>query len=328
VDGILGRRLGVFRICGNAKISSFPNNNPLADLFRASCSEEFELKSQKGKFGAKVLGGEYKTKCERLAASNNPNLLLMNYDLKSLAVVNLFIVPKHFFVREIIEERKPLAATARRAGWIGSKILLDRVPESGKIHIVQNGVIRPKDIVLAEWQKTLFLRDQSLEARGWLLDWEIVTGRLSLEIVNGKLRDMGQWISVSVPEWRRGAIRPRPAIDRRRAGTSRRVEEEVRSDRDRNPRRSLRSRHDRAGVRLPRPVAGRRRRRAGMADPPLGRCAARYPSDLFMIALVPGCPGLLLGAAVGAPAWRTHRWVGALLGAVIGFAPSSRDGCG
>ena len=31
----------------------------------------------------------------------------MNYDLKSLAVVNLFIVPKHFFVREIIEERKP-----------------------------------------------------------------------------------------------------------------------------------------------------------------------------------------------------------------------------
>ena len=33
--------------------------------------------------------GAYKTKCERLAASNNPNLLLMNYDLKSLSVVNL-----------------------------------------------------------------------------------------------------------------------------------------------------------------------------------------------------------------------------------------------
>jgi len=82
--------------CGNAKISSFPNNSPLADFFCTSCSEEFELKSQKGKFGAKVLDGEFKTKCERLAASNNPNLLLMNYDLKSRAVVNLFIVPKHF----------------------------------------------------------------------------------------------------------------------------------------------------------------------------------------------------------------------------------------
>jgi hypothetical protein len=156
--------------CGNAKLSTFPNNNPLADFFCASCSEQYELKSQKGKFGAKVLDGEFKTKCERLSASNNPNLFLMNYDLKSLAVVNLFIVPKHFFVREIIEERKPLKATARRAGWIGSKILLDRVPESGKIHIIQNSVVRPRELVLAEWQKTLFLRSESPETRGWLLD--------------------------------------------------------------------------------------------------------------------------------------------------------------
>src|SRR6202011_3270993 len=135
--------------CGNAKISAFPNNSPLADFFCTSCSEEFELKSQKDKFGAKVLDGEFKTKCARLAASNNPNLLLMNYDLKSLAVVNLFIVPKHFFVREIIEERKPLAATARRAGWIGSKILLDRVPQSGKVDIVPERLIRAQGVALS-----------------------------------------------------------------------------------------------------------------------------------------------------------------------------------
>jgi type II restriction enzyme len=134
--------------CGNTKMSQFPNNSPLADFLCGSCSEEFELKSQKSRFGAKVADGAYKTKCERLASSNNPNLLLMNYDVKSLSVINLLIVPKHFFVREIIEERKPLAATARRAGWIGSNIILSRVPESGKIHIVKSGVIRPKDIVL------------------------------------------------------------------------------------------------------------------------------------------------------------------------------------
>lgn len=156
--------------CGNAKMSQFPNNSPLADFLCGSCSEEFELKSQKGKFGAKVADGAYKTKCERLAASNNPNLLLMNYDIKSLSVVNLLIVPKHFFVREIIEERKPLASTARRAGWIGSNIILSRVPESGKIHIVKDRIVRSKDIVLEEWQKTLFLRSESPETRGWLLD--------------------------------------------------------------------------------------------------------------------------------------------------------------
>ncbi|NEW88601.1 restriction endonuclease [Rhodopseudomonas sp. WA056] len=156
--------------CGNQNISQFPNNSPLADFFCASCREEFELKSQKGKFGPTVADGAYKTKCERLTESNNPNLLLMNYDLKSLEVINLFIVPKHFFVREIIEARKPLAPTAKRAGWIGSNILLGRIPESGKIHIVQNRSIRPKDLVLEEWQKTLFLRQESLETKGWLLD--------------------------------------------------------------------------------------------------------------------------------------------------------------
>ncbi|PIT03010.1 restriction endonuclease DpnI [Bradyrhizobium nitroreducens] len=156
--------------CGSAEISQFPNNSPVADFRCTSCEEEFELKSQKRKFGPKVSDGAYKTKCERLTASNNPNLLLMNYDRTSLAVVNLFIVPKHFFVPEIIQERKPLATTARRAGWIGSNILLSKVPESGKIHIVQNGVIRAKEVVLEEWKKTLFLRDKSLEARGWLLD--------------------------------------------------------------------------------------------------------------------------------------------------------------
>jgi len=154
---------------GHPQLNPFPNNQPVADFFCSSCKEEFELKSKKGRFGSKLANGSFKTKCERLAASNNPNFFLMNYDLKALAVVNLFIVPKHFFVREIIEERKPLAITARRAGWIGSNILLSSIPDTGKIHIVQNGLIRSKKTVLAEWKRTLFLRRESQAARGWLL---------------------------------------------------------------------------------------------------------------------------------------------------------------
>src|SRR3972149_5319242 len=131
--------------CGNAKITSFPNNSPLADFFCGSCDEEYELKSQKGTFGSKVLDGAYQAKCVRLAADNNPSLFLLNYDLKNLSVTNLLLVPKHFFVREIIEERKPLAVTARRAGWIGSNILLNQIPASGKIYIVRNGLLQPKE---------------------------------------------------------------------------------------------------------------------------------------------------------------------------------------
>src|SRR5215510_247978 len=143
--------------CGSSKIDPFPNNSPVADFFCESCKEEYELKSQKGGFGRKVLDGAFRTKCERLAASNNPNLFLLNYDLKQRSVVNFFVVPKHFFVRKIIQERKPLAATARRAGWIGSNILLNEIPTSGKIFIVRGGQPEPKDSVLALWKKTLFL---------------------------------------------------------------------------------------------------------------------------------------------------------------------------
>lgn len=116
------------------------------------------LKSQRHAFGNKVLDGSFRTKCERLAASNNPNLFLLNYDFKQRSVTNLFVVLKHFFVREIIEERKPLAPTARRAGWIGSNILLNQIPQSGKIFIVRAGQLEPKDKVLANSHRTLFLR--------------------------------------------------------------------------------------------------------------------------------------------------------------------------
>jgi type II restriction enzyme len=156
--------------CGNPKIDQFAANRPVADFICSSCSEEFELKSQKSKFGARVVDGAFRTMCERLAASNNPNLLLLNYNLASLSVKNAFIVPKHFFVREIIERRKPLAATARRAGWIGCNILLSQIPNSGKIFFVRDGLPQAKEVVLAEWQRTLFLRDEGAEARGWLVE--------------------------------------------------------------------------------------------------------------------------------------------------------------
>ena len=193
----MGQDVGVLSALRQSKDVAISNNSPLADFLCSLCNEEFELKSQKGKFGPKVADGAYKTKCERLAASNNPNLLLMNYDLKSLAVVNLLIIPKHFFVQDIIEKRKPLAATARRAGWIGSNILIGKVPGAGKIHIVQNGIIRPKEAVLEEWQKTLFLRSESQESRGWLIDVmrcidSLKKREFSLDEVYGFERHLGE----------------------------------------------------------------------------------------------------------------------------------------
>ena len=84
--------------CGAERLEPFANNREVADFGCAFCAEEYELKSQKGKFGPRVVDGAYAAMLRRLASSNNPNLLLMTYDLKRLAVTNLLVVPKHFFV--------------------------------------------------------------------------------------------------------------------------------------------------------------------------------------------------------------------------------------
>lgn len=95
-----------------------------------------------------------------------------SFELQSQRVcgAKFLVVPKHFFVRDIIEERKPLGQTAQRAGWIGSHILLNRIPQSGKIYLVRDGLVESKTAVLRQWKRTLFLRDQSQAARGWLIE--------------------------------------------------------------------------------------------------------------------------------------------------------------
>jgi type II restriction enzyme len=108
----------------------------------------------------------------------------------------IFVVPKHFFVREIIEERRPLAETAHRAGWIGCNILLNRIPASGKVFFVHNGQIVPKEIVLSQWQRTLFLREESTDARGWLIEVmkcveQIGKGEFNLDEVYAFERQLG-----------------------------------------------------------------------------------------------------------------------------------------
>jgi type II restriction enzyme len=156
--------------CGAETISRFPANRRLADFECRACREEYELKAQKSRFGARVLDGAYGAKLQRLEAANNPNLMLMNYDAARLRVTDLIVVPKHFFTADIIEARKPLAAHARRAGWQGSRIRLDAVPLSGKIALVRDSILVPKQTVLRSWRDTLFLRDQNLAARGWLIE--------------------------------------------------------------------------------------------------------------------------------------------------------------
>jgi len=157
--------------CGYRDLNKYPNNQPVADFCCNNCKEDYELKSKQNNIGVKIVDGAYQTMIERLQSSNNPNFFFLSYNLQNLEILNFLVIPKHFFIPEIIEKRKLLAPTARRAGWVGCNILLQSIPQSGKIYFVKNRQIETKEKVLEDWQNTIFLRDEKdVAARGWLLD--------------------------------------------------------------------------------------------------------------------------------------------------------------
>jgi len=157
--------------CGRLNINKHPNNQPVADFYCLNCQENFELKSKRDTLGTKIVDGAYRTMLQRLTDKDSPNFFLLNYNLANLEVVNFLVVPKHFFVPEIIERREPLASSARRAGWVGCNIILKNIPITGKIFFVHNKNVEPKEKVLATWRKTLFLREEKrISTKSWLLD--------------------------------------------------------------------------------------------------------------------------------------------------------------
>lgn len=156
--------------CGHNQILHFENNRPVADFYCPKCSEEYELKSKNGVIENRVSDGAYATMVKRIESVNNPHFFFMNYNKTNLRVVDFLMVPKYFLAPGIIEKRPPLADTARRAGWVGCNILINRIPNEGKIYIVRNEVESPPEDVIAKVKKTEFIKQYRLDARGWILD--------------------------------------------------------------------------------------------------------------------------------------------------------------
>jgi type II restriction enzyme len=157
--------------CGNDILHEFENNKPVADFFCNNCSEEFELKSKDGvTVGKKIVDGAYSSMIDRINSDNNPNFFFLNYSKNNWTVNNFLIIPKHFFVTDIIEKRKPLSIDAKRAGWTGCNIELSKIPESGRIFLIKNSEIISKPKVCEKWKSTDFLKSKNLDSRGWILD--------------------------------------------------------------------------------------------------------------------------------------------------------------
>ena len=132
--------------------------------------------------------GAYDTMIERITGNQNPDFLFMSYSKSESKVNDLILIPKHFFVPDIIEKRKPLAQTARRAGWVGCNIVIDKIPEQGRISIISSGNITNINSILNKVNQSNKLETKNMNSRGWIMDVLNCVNKISTQLFT--LEDM------------------------------------------------------------------------------------------------------------------------------------------
>lgn len=155
--------------CSSDRLGRTIANTRACDLSCPDCAERYELKSMRRWSDYRVLDSEYHTMIRAIRGDTRPNLLLMHRS-DSWYVERLLLIPRFFLAESIIERRKPLAATARRAGWVGCNILIGEVPADGRISIIENRVCVPVKKVRASYERVSPLKDLPIALRGWALD--------------------------------------------------------------------------------------------------------------------------------------------------------------
>ena len=102
-----------------------------------------------------------------IAAGRAPHYAFLQYSIPAEAVTDLFVVPGHFLSPAVVERRPPLPPHAKRAGWVGSNILLGHLPEEGRVHVVKAGTSLNPLQVRDDWQRYQFLAGKK---GGWAAD--------------------------------------------------------------------------------------------------------------------------------------------------------------
>jgi type II restriction enzyme len=176
--------------CGRDRLRQTPPNTEAMDFRCEECDEPYELKASRRPFHDRVLNGEYSTLVRALASRDNPNLMLLNYDLSKMEVTDFRAIPRYAFSRMNIIPRRPLGPNARRAGWQGCNIDLAGLPPAAIVGVVLGGVVRSPKSVVQDWHRFDFIDRARGQNRHWLPDVlaclrRIQEERFTLETVYG-----------------------------------------------------------------------------------------------------------------------------------------------
>lgn len=152
-------------ICWSA-LDKHKTDKPINDLFCIDCKNDFELKSEKWKFAKKIPWGSY-DKAIQTIEEKPMHLFVLKYS-DDFTITNFLVVPKYFFTKDIIVKRPK--ALKNRPNYFMSDIDFSAIPESWKIHYIQNGTYKTRTQILQEWEKIKFLENEKLESKWWIFD--------------------------------------------------------------------------------------------------------------------------------------------------------------
>ena len=153
--------------CSSEEVLPNRPGTPVHDFRCASCQARYQLKSKNGRHGRVIVNSAYYPKIQAIRQGTAPNYAFLDYDRDRLKVTNLFVVPGHFITESIVQQRPPLPPTARRAGWIGSNLLLAKLPPEGKVRLVTDSYVEDPNIVRLTWNKFSFLKSDHRALQGW-----------------------------------------------------------------------------------------------------------------------------------------------------------------
>jgi type II restriction enzyme len=136
------------------------------DFLCPICDQSYELKAFRVQPKKSLVDGAYSALMGRILDGSVPTLMMLErterWEIRSLtAIHHLFLTP------EVIEKRTPLSETARRAGWIGCKIRLDRIASDAKISIIASGEPKDPGAVRSAFRTFENLKKVSPTKRGW-----------------------------------------------------------------------------------------------------------------------------------------------------------------
>jgi type II restriction enzyme len=156
--------------CTTDYLDPLARNTPVVDFRCPACASGYQLKSSASAFGKRFTDGAHSQMRAAILQGKTPNLFLLHYQLSTFNVLSLLFIPDFAFTLSALECRPPLAATARRAGWVGCNILLNHIPADARIALVSDRRAIPPEKVRRKFERLKPLASLKPEMRGWTLD--------------------------------------------------------------------------------------------------------------------------------------------------------------